>query len=800
MDLPLIAHDVRCIVTGFRRRPLVPLLAAAMLSLGIGANTAVFTVISRTLLRPLPYSQPDRLLAVASSFVAPDKKEEAYPSGSIEIVQWRERATVFSAIEAVRPLSMTARDTGDPESVAGGMATNGIFRMFGVRPVLGRDFVPQDDVPDAQVAVISHAWWRRRFGGDPHITGRSVIIDGRPVSIIGVLPRSFEIANLPLQPDVFIPAGLGPANMPTPQARGYSVIGRLRDGVSAKQGEEDLRRISAQLAKEYPASHEHWTASVKTLRDAAFGERRQALIVLWLMVALVHILACVNVGGLLSTQIADQRGITALRLALGARTGDILRYRLVESAFTTAAGTIGGLVLGSAALRLVLAHDAGAALATPVAGSWVMPLFLTALAVLTGTAVAIVPALRETRTRLTSAMSEQGTRASSSVRGTRIRELFIIVETALAVPLLLAAATTIDHFRQLQRVDIGFDPNQVLTSQIIMPPRYDKPKRAAFARELVRRLEETPGIESAAVTTCNFAPGQEVTTMASTDRFPEPISMNLRRITPGYFSTLRIPLLAGRPFADTDSLDSPPVGIISASLARRFFGNQNPVGQRIVRAPSPPITIIGVVPDVRDDGATAAERFTLYTSYLQANGVYVTLAVRTKGNPLSLTGAVRRVVWSLDRDITPSREAALSDLMRNALGSDRLQMLLLSGFGLVALILACAGIYGMTSYAVSRRMREIGVRFAFGATPREVIVEIVRRAVRSVSIGLVAGAAIALAAQRTASLVSYNAARFEVRSAALVMAALFVSALIAAALPSARARTVNPALLLKDSA
>ena len=262
-----------------------------------------------------------------------------------------------------------------------------------------------------------------------------------------------------------------------------------------------------------------------------------------------------------------------------------------------------------------------------------------------------------------------------------------------------------------------------------------------------------------------------------------------------------IPLLAGRPFTDGDTMDSPPVMIVSRSLARRFFGNENPIGRKIIRAaPNPPATVIGVVPDVRDDGANANEPLTLYSSYLQGNNVYLTLVVRTKGDPQPMRDAIRRAVWSLDRDITPSREAALTDLMGDALGSDRLQMLLLSGFGLVALILASLGIYGMTSYAVIQRMREIGVRLAFGATPRAVILEIVRRAVRSVSIGLVLGIATALAAQRAASLVIYNMARFDARSAALVICTLFVSALIAATVPSARTRTVNPALLLRDSA
>lgn len=796
----LLFHEIHSILVSFRRRPLVPLIAAGMLALGIAANVAVFTVISRTLLRPLAYERAERLLVIASTFVAPDKKEEPYPSGSVEIVQWKQRSSQFTAIEAARPSWMTARDAGEPESVFGATVTGGIFRLFRVRPVLGHDFVKEDDVPNATSAIISYGWWQRRFGGSKGVIGRRVFVDGRSMTIIGVLPRDFEVATFARQPGVFVPAGYGPANMPNPQARAFTVFGRLRDGVTAAQGEAELRRISGQLAKEFRDTQDHWTASVKTLRDAAFGDRRHALIVLWLSVALVHVLACVNVASLLSAQIADERGLTALRLVLGAGRRHIVRYRLIESLLITVVGAMVGFALGAIAVKVVLLHQPDVALTTSVGHAWVMPLFLVVMSLVTGALVALVPALRESGIALTSALNEQGNRASSSVRGTRLRELFIIGEVALAVPLLLAATATVQHFRDLQHTSIGFDPEHVLLSQIIMPPRYDKPARAAFARELMRRIEGVPGVESAAATTCNFAPNSAVTTMASTDRFPEPISMNSRRITPRYFETMRIPLIAGRPFTDDDKFDAPPVFIISASLAKRFFQNQNALGQRIRRSAGGVATVVGVAPDVRDDGANVDPLPTLYTSFLQNNGIYLTLLVRAKGDPMTVREGVRRATWSLDRDITPSNESALAETMTSALAADRLQMVLLTGFGLVALILATVGIYGMTSYAVAKRMREIGVRLALGATPRQVIVEVVQHAVRSVSIGLALGCALALIAQRVASLVVYGAAQFDSRAAAVVVVLLFFAAFIAASVPSLRARTVHPALLLRDAA
>ena len=792
-------HEIRSIIGSFRRRPLVPLLVAGMLTLGIGANVAVFTVITRTLLRPLPYAGADRIALIKSTFVEPDRTEKPYPSGSVEIVQWQQRTSRFSSIEAVRPMWMTVRDTGDPESVAGANVTAGLFRLLGARPILGRDFAPEDDIPEARVAIIRYGWWQQRFGGSASAIGRTIFIDGRSVEIIGVLPRELELAAVMPQPDVFVPNGFSPSHMPNPGQRGYAVFGRLRDGVSLEQGHADLRRISVQLAAEYPATHENWTATAMTLRDAAFGDRRQALIVLWWTVLIVHLLACVNVASLLSAQIADERGQTALRLALGASRWHILRYRITQSLLMTCAGTIGGLLAGSLALRVLLRHETDSALTTSVERAWVFPLFLVGMAIVTAVLVAIVPAFRETRMSLANAINEQGTRASSSVRGSRLRELFIIAEVAIAIPLLLAALATVQRFRELQRVEIGFDPENVMVSQIVMPPRYDKAGRAVFARDLVTRIEELPGVVSAGVTQCNFQPNGAVTTTLATDRFPEPISTNFRRITPHTFATMRIPLMAGRNFGDGDALDSPPVTIISSALAARLFPKQDPLGQRILRTPpNPPLTIVGVARDVLDDGAGVPLQPTLYVPYLQTNNIYLTLLVRTKGDPLRSRDAVRRAVWSLDKDITPSNEKALTELTAAAVGSDRLQMLLLSAFGVVALALALVGIYGMTSYSVSKRMREIGVRLAFGATPRDVITEVVRRAARSVAVGLALGLTLAFAAQRVASLVVYGAAQFDERSAAILVIAFFVTAVVAACIPSLRARHAQPTILLRE--
>ncbi|MBV8516199.1 MAG: ABC transporter permease [Acidobacteria bacterium] len=795
----LLLHELRSVLAAFRRRPLVPFIATSMLALGFAANVAVFTVISRTLLRPLPYARAERIVVPTLTFIGPGQAEDPGPAGSVELVQWKLRSRVFTAIEGVRDVYMTLRDRGEPQGIAGSTVTGGIFRLFGVRPIVGRDFAPEDDVPNARVVILSHGCWQRRFGGDANAIGRTIFLDGKPMEIIGVMPRGFEIATVDRQPEIFVPAGFSLANMPTPTSRGYHVFGRLRDGATLQQGRGELRRITADLGREYPATEQRLSADVQDLREAGFGKQRHALLVLWLMVAVVYVLACVNVASLLSAQIADERGITALRLVFGAGRWEIVRYRLLQTLITTLAGAVAGYALGRLVLRVVLANVADPKLTNPVEHVWVMPLFLLAVSLVTGIAVGLVPALRETRTRLTSALSEQSTRMSSSVRATRLREAFIVTEVALAVPLLLATAATIHQFRALQQTPLGFDTRNVLISQIVVSPKYDKVARARFARELIRRIEAMPGVETASTTTCFFTPGNTMTTSVGSDRLPEPMSVNLRRITPHYFRAMRMPLVAGRAFTDGDGVDAPPVVIISASLAKRLYPNENALGKRVLRAPpAAPATIVGIAPDVYDEGASVELQPTYYSPYLQTNNIYITIVVKTKVDPLTLREPVRRAVWSLDRDVTPSNEAALADLMHDAIGNERLQMQMLTGFGLVALLLATVGIYGMTSYAVASRTREIGVRLAFGATPRDVIREIVGRAVRSVSIGLLAGALLSLVVQRVASALIYAGAKLEWQSVVAIGAVLFAAALVAAAVPSMRTRAVQPVWLLRE--
>jgi putative ABC transport system permease protein len=793
--LSLLRHEVAAVMASMRRSPYVPLVAIGMLTLAIGVNIAVFTVISRTLLRPLRYASPDRLLVIVTSHIQPDHTEVDEPSNDREAVQWKVRSTLFQDVEAIKPLSMTLTGTGDPESVRGGFVTGSFFGLFGVRPLIGRDFNPEENVPQPQSTILSYGLWQRRFGASRSVLGRSITVDGRRLMVAGVMPRTFEIPGVAV--DLYIPEGLGPANTPNPRQFNYTVYGRLREGVTAAQGRAELRRISKQLEHDYPDSEKNKSATVKTFRDSMFGDRKNAFVILWLAVALVQALACVNVANLIIARSNDQRGVTALRLVLGASRVQLMRLRLIEGLLISTAASILGYALGIAAVHFTVGGQPD--LGTPVESGWTIALFVIVTAMFTAIVVTVVPALRECGVGLSTVLNEGSQRASSSVRGTRAREMFVGVQVALAVPLLLAAVSAVSRFRDLQRVDLGFDADHVLTAQFIMPPRYDRNARTTFERELLRRLSAAPGVTSAAVTTNLFQRGQTAGTFAATDRFPELVSMSVRLISPGYFDTMKIPLRRGRPFTEQDLSDSPPVAIVSEALAKRFWPGEDPIGKRIHRSPPNPwMTVVGIAPDVHDEGISQEAGPTLYTPYAQKNGIYLSLVVRTIGDPLSMRDSVRRAVWSLDRKLTPSEEKPLRQLMDATVDPERLQATLLSAFAVVAFLLAAVGIYAATAYAVSQRTREIGVRLAFGATPKTISLEVLRQTARCAGLGLIAGLGIAFAAEKIRLFVAYGAAAFDVRLAATICALIFATSLLAGFIPSLRSRSVMPSMLLRD--
>jgi putative ABC transport system permease protein len=790
----LLFHEIRTALGSLRRRSLYTVLAVGMLALSIGANFAVFNVIFRTLLRPLPYASADRLVAVSSTHKDTYGEVQEFQVGSVEYVHWKTQSELLSQIEVARTLPSAINDRGKTETIKIVKVSGGIFRLLGVRMAAGRDYTAADDVPNARVVVLDDAFWRRRFGADPGVIGRTVAIEGTPLTVIGVTPRGFHVPQN--RGDAYVPLGLSLAHMPNRPSRFYASYARLRDGATADQANADLGRISKRLEQMFPEHQKDYGARVKPLREALYGDKKPALLLLLAAVLLVHVLACVNVANLMLAQIADQEGVTALRIALGARRLQVVRLRLIESVAISGAGALLGSVAGWATLRVILSSQSDPELIAHVEGAgWMTALCLAAFAMLTGLAVAIVPALRE-RPSLNALINEGSLRTSSSVRGTRARNLFVTAQVALAVPLLVAAAATVKHFRELQRVDVGFVPDKVITGQLFLPERYPSHKeRSPFVAELVRRLETTPGVASAAVTTCTFKTNESPSTVIRTERMQDFAIVGFRRITPRYFETMGIPLVAGRAFTAADTVGSPPVAIVSSELARQYWPGENPIGRKVRRSSANSwVTVVGVAPDVRDAGVEAEIVPTIYVPFLQNTGFFVSVVVRAQGDPSALGPALDRALWSVDRGLALADVVTLSTTVADTLAPRRLQVSLLSGFALIAIALAAVGIYAITAYTVTQRMRETGVRLAFGAAPRTVVLELVRRATFAVAGGLLAGAivtaAIAIASERLTVDVGYAAA---------VLAILFAAALAASFIPAMRARGATPASLLREA-
>jgi predicted permease len=792
-----LRHEVATAIGRLRTRRSYTLLAAGMLAVAIASNVAVFTVLTRTLLRPFPFDDT-RMAMVYSTHRDATGKQEEFPSGSADYVHWQTASAAVDGLEISRVFAGSITDRGETESVKVASVSGGIFRLFRVAPFFGSDFTPADDRPESAKVILSHAFWRRNFGADREVVGRSIVIDGAPRTVIGVMPDSFEI---PLnRADVFVPAGFHLGNMPNPGARAYAVFARLKPGVSAGAASGELQRISRELETKFPLSHKDYSALVKPLRDALYGARRPALLTLFVAVLLVHLLACVNVANLMLAQISDQRATTAVRLAIGAAPGRIVRYRVIEGLLLSAISAIAGLVLGAAAVRGILHSYADPALLAPVSGSGsAIALFVVALTTVTALAVSLLPALREARVPISTLINEGSQRSSSSVARRRARELFLIAEVALAIPLLIGAAVAVKRFRDLRTFDIGFEPDRLMTAQLIMPARYERAARAKFAAELIRRIESSPAVASAAITTCTFRIDGSAGTVIRSEAMADFAFVNFRRITPHFFETMSSPIVAGRAFNDGDIADSPPVAIVSESFARQFWPGESPLGKKLIRQSQAAValTVIGVARDMRDAGVAEDLGPTMYAPYLQNNNIYVSIVARARGDAAGLRETIKAAVQSIDPSLAPDELIPMRQFVEESLGSHKLQVALLGGFALIALALAATGIFAVTAYSVSQRMPEIGVRMAFGASPAAVVRELVAASGRAVTAGVLLGAALTIAAIRAAPLITDVTPQLDPRSIAFVVAVLLASALLASLIPALRARSARPADLLR---
>ncbi len=794
------------------RAPAVTAAAVAALALGIGANTAVFSLVSAVLLRPLPYREPDRLVWLWQRNTAHNLP--VVPVSPADFMDWGEHSRAFAALAAWRDQNFTVTGLDLPERMAGARVLPALLDVLGVEPALGRKFAAGEGRAGGErVAILTHGLWQRRFGGDRAVLGRTIVLDGAPHAIVGVMPRQFQFPFgqiellAPWTPDAGELAQRGA------KSRFLRVIARLKGGLRLEEARAEMAAISRRQAQDFPASNKGWDVNVLPLRDFFVEDFRPALWVLAGAVGLVLLIACGNVANLLLARATARRREMALRAALGAAGGRILRQLLTESALLGLAGGAAGMLLAWAGLRPLTAAIPQA-LPVPVPGldsvglDWRVLAFTLALSLAASVIFGLAPGWQTRQPDLQLALREGGRGSTSDPRTGRLRALLVITQVALAVALSITAALALTTFAGLRRTDPGFRTANVLTMRISLPSAtYTRPRQRAFYDRLVTRVKTLPGVKDAAVV--SYLPlsgtwGVVRFLVEGRATAPEEIpTVNNQVISHEYFRALGMALAAGRFFSERDTEDAPRAAIVNESLARRYWGPEAAaaIGQRLkLEGEGPeaaPLTVVGVVKDIRNSELYETPRPELYRCYPQAPTATMSLVAHTASDPLGLAAALRSEVHALDPALPVYQVRTLERVTAESLWRVRLYTLLAALFAGLALGLASLGIYGVTSYLVNQRRGEIGVRMALGARPAEVLRLVLGQGLTLAAFGAAAGLAMALIGARVMSGVLYWTTSLEPLILIGVPVAVLALAAAANALPAWRASRIAPSVALR---
>lgn len=730
-----------------RRRPAFTALAVVPLAIGIGFTTAIFSIANALLIRPLPFADADRLMMLQSTEIE-DGRVQEFSVSAPDLDDWERESRSFSTIGAAMgyAFNLTGRSSA-PQRVAGARVTAGLFRTLGVVPVRGRVITPEEEHGDAPVAVVSSELGNSRFGSAAAAVGRTLLLDGRPFSVVGVLPPGFRFG---LKADVWVPfARRGTES--SRRVKGLNVVGRLRPGISPERAASEMKGIASALATAFPETNRGWGVSVRPLRDVLVEDVRSAVWILLAAAGFLLLVACVNVSNLLLVRAIDRRGETAVRAALGAGRGVLIRGFLAESAILSALGGASGVLLAWAGLRPLLA-------VCPVELSKVGSVGIDLRVLLFAIAVSAACALlfgtaagwEGSRYRIAAVLNDAG-RAASGGRGSRrIQGILVSLQVAVVVLLVTGSAVALLTFVRLARVSPGFVPEGALTVGFALPQsRYPElSQRAAVVRRVAAEVSRIPGVTAVGVTNKLPLDDRYMLTQFIVEGGRRPSDQegwpaHFRRVTPGYFRAMRIPILAGREFTDDDVEGKPIVAVVSRELARNQWGETSPLGRRLLRtgAKQDWITVVGVAGDVRDVGLAKPAPPTLYICYYQGKTPLPDLNVvaRTALPPSAVARPLRERLASVDPELPAGSIEPLSCIISESLKRQRFQMILMGLLSGAGTILAAVGVFGLTAYSVSRQQKELSIRLALGATTRGIVGLIVRRAARLAGLGIAAG-------------------------------------------------------------
>jgi putative ABC transport system permease protein len=803
-----LIQDLSYGVRTLRKNPGFTAVVVLTLALGIGANTAIFSVVNGVLLRPLPFRNPSRLVLIAekSSFPVISTSYENYQD-------WRYQSHSFESMEATRSGSITLTGAGEPERLNVRMATAGLFSMLGINAQIGRTFLAEEDrAGGAPVALLSHGLWQRRFGGSPDIIGKTINLDLQPYTIVGILPNGFQI----LQPaDVFLPFMPWAKTLPDDRNwhPGIIPLAKLKQGVSREQARVEMVGITKRLEQQYPDYNTGTSADVVGLQDQIVQNSRPALLLLLGAVSFVLLIACANVANLLLARAASRGREVAIRTAMGAGSGRVIRQLLTESVLLSLVGGLLGVIIARAAVGILpkIAGDSIPQGAPIGLDPWVLA-FTAVVSLFTGLLFGIVPALRTAKLDLREALNE-GSRGSTAGPGQHVlRGALVAMEIALAMLLLVGSGLLLRSFSRLQEVPPGFQPDHLLVADIpLSPTAYAKPEdRYQFFDRLVERAKMLPGVRSAAA--ASFLPvsgGGSIIHFNITGRPPksphEFIAAGYRTITPSYLETIGVPLLHGRLFTRADNEKSPAVVLINATMARTFFHSENPLGKRLQLGALPDqevptMEIVGVVGDVHF-GLGTDPQAEMYLPYRQADLLLpvfqLSVVMRTAGDPSLQTPALRSALAEIDPDQPLVKVRTMEENMAATVAQPRFRTWLVGILAMLALVLAAVGVYGVMSYTVTQRTSEIGVRVALGAQPQNVFRIIVGHGLQLALFGVGIGLVAALALTRLLQSFLFGISAYDPLTFIAVSLLLTLVAVAASYFPARRATRVDPMVALR---
>lgn len=816
-----LLQDLRYGLRTIRKSPGFAAAAIVVLALGIGANTAIFSVVNAVLLQPLPFPHAEQLVQIwhtppQKSF--PGMKEFAVSAANY--LDWQAQNHVFQNVSLYTYGAYNLSGNGEPQFIPARKVTADFFKVLGAEPLLGRTFSDEDDRPGHErVAVLSEAFWRSQFAADRSIVGRTIQLDNAAYTVIGVMRSKFQfpVTSDPEDaPKLWTPLALTNTEAAVRGEHHYAVIGRLRPGVTLQQAQAEMDTISRRLEQQYPEDDRGWGAEVKPLREELVGDVRTPLLILLGAVALVLLIACANAANLVLARTVSRQKEIAVRSALGASRSRLVGQVVSETVVLSLAGGLLGLLIAHFGAKLIVAFFASKLpRATNIGLDGSVLAFTLTVSLLTGILAGLLPALRLSRVNVNDAL-KQGTRTSSDASGNRTRGLLVVSEVALSLMLLIGAGLLIRSLWILRQVDPGFDPHNVLAvipsiSATVFP---EPSQEIAFYDQVLNRIRTLPGVEAAAA--IDSLPlngggsnqpvqleGRPVQAMADQ---PE---VGVRLISPGYLHTMHIPLIRGRDFGEQETPQSPGAVLISALMAKRLWPGEDPIGKHVTMYffPDKVREVVGIVGDVKDAGLNDSQPQSML--YLPLNHLTTPrlggwrsfpmwIVVRTQSNAAGITAAVKNAIREVNAGLPVRYSANMEDFVSTSLSQQRFNMLLLVSFAGLALLLAAVGIYSVLAYTVKRRVREIGIRMALGAQTSDVIRLVVGEGMRPTMIGVVAGIIGALALGRVVSSLLYGVKPSDITTVGVVSALLIGVALAATVIPAYRATRVEPVSTLRE--